>query len=80
MLVLIVVFIDGAQHLFLTIIDGNDGQIVKWCFVGSAPEDIAWFLQLPVAERNDDVRKLQTFRFVDGYQANTVDLVTLDGL
>ena len=80
MFVLVVVFINGPHHLLLAIINRHDGQIIEWCFIRSAPKDITLLFQLPVAERDDDMSKLQTFRLVDGYQAYTVNFVTLNGL
>ena len=78
MFVQIVAFIDGAHHLLLTVIDGGDGQFAERRFVRLAPKDVALFLQLPVAEGDDDVAELQTLRLVDGDEADAVDLVALD--
>ena len=40
MLMLVVVFIDGAHQLFGTEVDGYDGQIVEGSFIGLTPEDM----------------------------------------
>ena len=51
---------DGAHHLLLTVVDGDDGKVVEGGFRWLAPEDVtALLLQLPVTERNDDMLVLQ---------------------
>ena len=60
MLMAVVSLKDGAHHLLLTVVDGYDGKVVEGGFRRLAPEDVTTLLlQLPVAERNDDMLVLQ---------------------
>ena len=79
-LVAVVGLKDGAHHLFLTIVDGYDGEVVEGFLRGLAPEDVAAFLQLPVAEGTDNMLVLQAFRLMNREDAYSVGLVALDGL
>ena len=60
MLLQVVGFVDGAHHVFLTIVDGGDGQIAEGCLCGGTPEHVARMFQGPVAEGTDDVGELQS--------------------
>ena len=76
----VVSFVDGAHHVFLTVVDGGDGQIAEGLYGGAAPEHVARMFQGPVAEGTDDVGELQALGFVDGDQTDAISLVALDGL
>ena len=80
MLLQVVALVDGALHLFLAVVDGHDGEVVERLYRRLAPEDVAAFLQWPVAEGNNDVVVLQSLRLVDGEDAYAAGLVALDGL
>ena len=56
----VVGLVDGAHHVFLTIVDGGDGQIAEGRLGGSTPEHIARMFQGPVAEGTDDMGELQS--------------------
>ena len=79
MLVQVVVFVDGAAHLLLAIVDGGNGQGIERRLLRLAPQHVG-MLQPPVAEGDDDVVKLQPLALVDGQDAYAVALGTLDGL
>ena len=80
-LVQVVGLVDGAHHLLLTIVDRGNGQVAERRFGGRAPEDVAaLLLELPVAERTDDVVVLESLRLMDAEDAHTLGLVALDGL
>ena len=81
MLLAVVVLIDRAYQVVSTEINRRDGQFVKWLFAFSllAPQCVS-LLQLPVAEGDDDVVKLQSLALVDGHDAYALHLVALDRL
>ena len=78
-LVQIVVLIDGASHLFLAIVDGNQRQGTERFLMGLAPQDIG-HLQTPVGIRDDDIVELQSFTLMNCQDADTIRLCTLYGL
>ena len=50
-----------------------------WFICRFAPKRV-WLLQLPIAERNNDILKLQSLAFMNGHDAYSFYLVALNGL
>ena len=75
----IVVFINGAAHLLLAIIDGNQRQGTERLVGWSAPQNVR-HLQTPVSIGNNHVVELKAFTLMNGQNTDTVGLGALDGL
>ena len=67
----VVVLEDGSGHLLLAVVYRDDRQGVEGWLLGLAPQYVAMF-QSPVAERNDDIVKLQTLALVDRENADAI--------
>ena len=74
-----IIFVDSFLHPFLAVVDRYNGQFVEGGNLWMTPQQ-TFQLQLPVAERNEHIGELQSFRLVDADKAYTVDIRTLDGL
>ena len=79
MLLVVVVLVYGTLHLFGTEINRDEWQLVVGSFSWRAPDGVALF-QCPVAEGYDDMLKLQSLAFMDGYESDAVNGTCLNCL
>ena len=78
MLQMAVFLVGGVLHGTEAVVDRKYWQVFVWLFFSMTPDGVG-LLQLPVAERHDDILILKSLAFVDGQDADALDILTMDG-
>ena len=77
MLVVVIVLVDASLHLFGDEIDRNQWYFVERSLGWRTPQGTFGCLQHPVAERNDNIIKLQTLTLVNRDEAYAIERIAM---